>query len=252
MNSDVPAIWSYAYLIMSTALFVAWLVLYTGRSDLRRTMFRVSLVAALLGLTEPLFVPRYWSPYTLFDLARRTGFDLESLLFSFAIGGIVFAGYEVFFCMAPSKSMAGERHGEGHRYHWLAVASPYLLFLIVASFTKLNPIYSSAIALLAGSVTTVYCRRDLWLKMAVSGALFLTLYFTVFLVFNLAFPGYVVAVWNLTAISGVRMAGVPLEELMFAFTFGLYWSSVYEHLMWRREHALAPGTLNLRAAAHHS
>ena len=49
------------------------------------------------------------------------------------------------------------------------------------------------------------------------------LYFLVFAAFNLAFPGYVAAVWNLRTLSGVLLAGVPLEELMFAFTFGLYW-----------------------------
>ncbi|HTY76023.1 MAG TPA: hypothetical protein VMD05_10740 [Candidatus Nanoarchaeia archaeon] len=26
--------------------------------------------------------------------------------------------------------------------------------------------------------------------------------------------------------------GVPLEELMFAFTFGMMWSSVYEHVQY--------------------
>ncbi len=112
--------------------------------------------------------------------------------------------------------------------------------------TKLNPIYSSAIALVAGFLATLYCRRDLWLKMIVSGGLFLAVYFVVFVFFNLAFPGYVVAVWNLKAISGVRLAGVPLEELMFAFTFGLYWSSLYEHLMWRRERALTPAAMIVR------
>lgn len=40
----------------------------------------------LLGFTEPLFVPAYWNPPTLFDLAQRTGFDIESLIFTFAIG----------------------------------------------------------------------------------------------------------------------------------------------------------------------
>lgn len=250
MSSAVPAIWPYAYLMMSVALLMAWFVLYIVRTDLRRTMWRVSLVTALLGLTEPLFVPKYWNPYTLFDLARRTGFDLESLLFSFAIGGIVFAAYEVFFRMTPSESMAGERHERRHRHHLLAVASPFLVFLIVAIATKLNPIYSSAIALVAGFFATLFCRRDLWLKMIVSGGLFLAVYFIVFVFFNLAFPGYVVAVWNLKAISGVRLAGVPLEELMFAFTFGLYWSSLYEHLMWRREHALPPATIEVPTAGH--
>jgi hypothetical protein len=41
-------------------------------------------------------------------------------------------------------------------------------------------------------------------------------------------------VWNLEAISGILILGVPLEELMFAYTFGMMWSSVYEHALWYR------------------
>ena len=159
MNIGAPAIWPYAYLIMSAVLLLVWFALYGARADLRRTMLRVSFGTALLGLTEPLFVPKYWNPYTLFDLARRTGFDLESLLFSFAIGGIVFAAYEEIFRMAPSESMADERHERLHRHHWRAIASPFLVFVILAGVTKLNPIYSSAIALVAGFFATLYCRR---------------------------------------------------------------------------------------------
>ncbi len=241
MTAAVPGIWPYAYLMMSTTLWLVWLVLYVVRTDLRRNMLGVSLATALLGLTEPLFVPKYWNPFTLFDLARRTGFDVESLIFSFAIGGIVFAVYEVLFRMAPSEGMANERHQARHRHHVLAVTAGPLVFVILAVVTSLNPIYSSAIALVAGFFATLYCRPDLWLKMIVSGGLFFAVYFIVFLVFNLAFPGYVAVVWNLRALSGVRILGVPLEELMFAFTFGLYWSSMYEHLMWRRERALSMG-----------
>jgi hypothetical protein len=67
-----------------------------------------------------------------------------------------------------------------------------------------------------------------------------TLHMVQFLEITLpAFPSYVAAVWNLPALSRVFVAGVPLEELMFAFTFGLYWSSVYEHLAWKRSPAVA-------------
>lgn len=48
-NGYAPASWVYAYLIMSTALLLVWLVLYGLRSDLRDPMLRVSLVTALLG-----------------------------------------------------------------------------------------------------------------------------------------------------------------------------------------------------------
>jgi hypothetical protein len=111
------------------------------------------------------------------------------------------------------------------------------VFTILLALTGLNPIYAAALALGGGFVATLGCRPDLWLKMLVSGALFLVLYFVVFALFDAAFPGYVAAVWRLDAVSGLLVWGVPLEELMFAFTFGLYWSSVYEHFTWRR---LAP------------
>ena len=87
---------------------------------------------------------------------------------------------------------------------------------------------------MSGFLATLFCRPDLWLKMVVSGTLFLVLYFLVFMLFDRAFPGYVAAVWNCRTISGRLVFGVPVEELMFAFTFGLYWSSVYEHVTWRR------------------
>jgi hypothetical protein len=63
-------------------------------------MLRVSTLTALFGLTQPLFVPAYWNPPSLFDLAHRTGFDIESLIFCFAIGGLGAAGYRV---LAPAS-----------------------------------------------------------------------------------------------------------------------------------------------------
>ena len=51
-------------------------------------MWWASVYMAPFGLTEPLFVPEYWNPPSLFELAQKTGFDIESFIFSFAIGGI--------------------------------------------------------------------------------------------------------------------------------------------------------------------
>ena len=204
----------YAYLLLSLTLFVAWLVLAALRHDIRREMVRVSVGTMFLGLTEPLFVPEYWNPPTLGDLARRTGFDLESLLFSFAIGGIVFAAYHVLFAGELSESVAQERGATRHRYHVLALLSAPIAFIVLLMLTTLNPIYVAAIALVAGFFATLYCRPHLWLKMFVSGVLFLLLYFVVFALFNLAFPGYVGAVWNLAALSrDARRLRACLDEL---------------------------------------
>ena len=69
--------------------------------------------------------------------------------------------------------------------------------------------------------------------MLISALIFLALYFIYFLSLISAYPGYVQQVWNLNAISGVLILGIPLEELMFALSFGFLWSSIYEHLTWR-------------------
>jgi hypothetical protein len=41
-------------------------------------MWRTSALTALLGQTEPVFVPKYWNPPSLLGLVQRSGFDIEN------------------------------------------------------------------------------------------------------------------------------------------------------------------------------
>ena len=82
------------WLLWASAFLIPWTLLYAfADADRRRVIWRTSLITSLFGLTEPIFVPQYWNPPSLFDLAARTGFDIESLIFSFAIGGIGASAY---------------------------------------------------------------------------------------------------------------------------------------------------------------
>lgn len=188
-------------------------------------MLWISFSTMLLGLTEPLFVPEYWNPPSLFDLAQKTGFDIESLIFSFSIGGIISVLYEIIF-----RKQKHKKTKEKHSWHWIAVASPFFIFLILFFTLTINSIYSAVIAMLIGSIIIMICRKDLTRKMLVSGLLFLLFYFILVVFFDLAYPNYIEQVWNLKAISGILFVGVPLEELMFTFTAGMLWSSLYEHV----------------------
>ncbi len=230
----------YAWFFWSLLLLVIWAVTYlflkTGES--KREMLIVSAWTSLLGLTEPIFVPDYWNPPSLFDLAHRTGFDIESFIFSFAIGGLAVVLYNLFFSYRPNVMGDMERHHARHRYHLWALLSAPIVFVALLLSAPINPIYSAFIAMMVGGVATWYCRPDLKKKMIASAFLFLGLYFLYFLTLIAAYPGYVERVWNLGAISGILFLGVPLEELMFAFGLGFYWSSVYEHVGW---HTLTKG-----------
>jgi len=197
-------------------------------------MLLVSLATALLGFTEVIFVPAYWNPPSLFDLAVRTGFDVESFIFSFAIGGIVVALYNKIFHASEEKILLPEHHSRRHRFHLVAIISTAVVFVVLFLLTSLNPLHSAIIAMFVGGIATLYCRPDLKNKMLMSALMFLVIYFVSFLMLIVLFPGYVEQVWNLKAISGVLILGIPLEELLFALSFGFIWSSIYEHITWRR------------------
>ena len=183
-------IWASVFLLPWTALFVAW-------PALRRPMLWSSALTAPFGLTEFLFVPAYWNPPSLFDLAHRTGFDIESLIFCFGV-----------LLMLP----------------W-------------------NPIYPGIAALFVAALASGLCRPDLWRNTLVGGVVFLALYAVFLLGLKSLWPGYIEAVWSHGDLIAWRPAGLPLEELLFGFGFGMYWSSIYEHVTWRQRDALRESSL---------
>jgi hypothetical protein len=216
-------------------LFLAvWLIVFLLAPSLRKEMLWVSIFTMPFGLTEPLFVPEYWTPPSLFNLAARTGFDIESLIWCFAVGGLGAVLYEALFRMSHRTMSTTERRANRQWVHPYAILSIIPIFLSLELFTSLNPIYSSTIAMVIGAVATAFCRPDLIKNIIGGGLMFLTLYFTAFFMFTLAYPGIIQRVWNLPALSGIIIVGIPIEELLFAFAFGLLWSSVYEHIFWLR------------------
>jgi hypothetical protein len=223
---------SIIWFVWSLGLFFIWFIVFLFFRTARRRMLWASSLTTLFGFTEPLFVPAYWSPPSLFDLARRTGFDIESLIFCFAIGGLGIVIYDLVFPVEREKMDWTERHHRRHRFHFWTLVSPFILFLALHFLTSLNPIYVAGISMFGGGLAALWCRPDLKLKIWVSGLMFMVFYFLYFMPLNLAAPGYVERVWRLSALSGILVAGVPLEELLFAFTFGMLWSSYYEHLNW--------------------
>lgn len=221
----------YVWLIWSSAFLLPWTVLYVANPDMRRVMWRASLATAVFGLTEPLFVPEYWNPPSLFDLAQRTGFDLESLIFSFAIGGVGVVLYNTVTRSRVISVPVSGRISSRHRWHRAALLLPPATFVPLA-LLPWNRIYAAIGALLIGSAASVICRPRLIRKTLLGGLLFLGLYAVFAWGLEWLVPGYIASVWNLADLSGVLLGAVPLEELLFAAAFGMYWSGIYEHLTW--------------------
>ena len=223
----------HTWLVWASAFLIPWAALFVARTELRRPMLWASVLTAPFGLTEPLFVPAYWHPPSLFDLAERTGFDLESLILSFALGGLGVAGYRALAHVPLQVIDEPERATVRHRRHLLALLAPFLGFAALVGLPW-NPIYPAIVAMVLGAAAAMLCRPDLGRNRLFGGVIFLGLYTVFLLGLKWLWPGYIKAVWNLDALLGWRPWGLPFEELLFGFAFGMYWSSAYEHLTWHR------------------
>lgn len=228
----IPA--RFVWLVWATAFLVPWALLYWRLPAHRPAMRWASLFTTPFGLTEPLFVPEYWDPPSLFGLAQRTGFDVESLLFSFGIGGVAAVLVNVVTGRRPTGMPMAERHHAMHRWHRYAVVVPFLVFPAMLPLGW-NPIYPAMLAMAIGAAFTAWCRPDLGRTILFGAGLFVA-YYTVFLLglHWTAPPGYIQDVWNLEALIGGTVGVVPVEELLFAAAFGAYWSGVYQHITWTR------------------
>jgi hypothetical protein len=224
----------YVWLAWASAFLLPWAALLLAFPQHRAVMVGASALTAPFGLSEPLFVPRYWNPPSLFDLAEHTGFDIESVIFCFGIGGVGAVLYNISTRRRVEPLGRAEQLRPRHHLHRIAVLAPAVAFpaLLLSGW---NPIYPAMAAMAVGATATTACRPDLARNTLIGGLLFAAYYALFMLALEASSPGYIDRVWNLRALSGVRLAGVPAEELVFAFAFGAYWSGVYEHLTWRRD-----------------
>ena len=227
---------AHVWLIWSGAFLLSFVLIFAFAPERRPMMVRAAAATMPFGLTEPLFVPDYWNPPSLFGLAQRTGFDLESLIFSFSIGGVAVVLYDWLTGQVLTPLPPTARSARRHRLHGLALLAPGILFLAFSGLGW-NPIYPAILAMAGGGAIAVLCRPDLLARTVIGGLLFLAYYAFFMLGLTLTVPGYIEHVWNLPALGGPLILGVPAEELLFGFSFGLFWSGVYEHLTWSRSGA---------------
>ena len=223
----------YVWLFWSSTFLLAWIVLHLAFPRSRLQMWWTSVLMAPLGLTEPIFVPEYWNPPSLFELAQRTGFDVESVIFTFSIGGIGAVLYNIIMRKRLEQIGSEQRHDHRHRWHRWALAVPFASFPVLY-FLPWNPVDAGIAAMVLGAIAAVLCRPDLRSNTLVGGVLFLALYSIFMLGLKWSAPGYIEQVWNFKALSGFVIYGVPIEELLFGLSFGLMWTGIYEHFTWRQ------------------
>ena len=178
----------YVWLVWSSAFLLPWLLPYALFPRYRVGIWRSSVIMTPFGLTESLFVPEYWNPPSLIELAQSSGFDIESFIFSFAIGAIAAVLYNILLHKRLLSIGLAERHQRRHRWHGWALAAPFVLFPFLY-FLPWNPTHAGIAAMVLGVIGAVFCRPDLTPNIRVGGTLFLALYTVLLLGLKWSAPG---------------------------------------------------------------
>jgi hypothetical protein len=226
------------YLLGIGIIFIVWISFFLLRKDLRKPMIwsgwyyfcllSVGFVCIrVLGSDLPsgrMIVPGYWNPDTLFNLAEITGgYSIEDALYMFFSGGIAVAAYELLF----RKHI--NHHGLKHRPH-IATVIAGIIGIIVAIFTTANLIWVLITFGFVGALVIWFQRPDLIRHSFMGGVIYLGIYFIFFSIFLMIFPNFISMHYGLENLTGYMIVGIPIEELVFAFSFGLMWSPIYEYI----------------------
>ena len=231
----------YEYLISMAAVgILVWLPLYIWRKDLRKPMvwsglfyiititawfITIGIPSALMSIpASRTLTPGYWEPETLFNTGKLTaGLAVEDILFMFFIGGIATVLYE--YCFHWRIAIPRNNHG----HHYRALAFGLLVALMFLLLFPLNIMYVLIAFNFAAAAAIWIDREDLIRHSLFGGVLLLTLYTFLFYALNLFSPDFVTRVYHLENVSGILFVGIPLEELLYAFGFGLFWAPIYEY-----------------------
>jgi len=211
--------YQYASIIGNSFFFVIWIFLFLKRKDLRKEMLLMSILVGFLGPFSEIWYMDYWRPEYTFSVLPA----FEDYLFAFFIGGISAVIYGAFFGKKLVKSKGAP--------DWLIA----LLIIIVIStliflnnFLKINSIYASFISFLIVTAVIWWNRRDLIRNSILSGLFLAAISFIFYSVFLLFYPGVIEKWWLLNNISGVIILGMPIEEPIWFFFWGMMCGPLYE------------------------
>ncbi|UCE66404.1 MAG: hypothetical protein JSU85_16445 [Candidatus Zixiibacteriota bacterium] len=263
-----PSIEMNPYLFGCIILMVFWLItlIILIRKRMSRDLHEflwASYACSLLGITEPLFVPEYWNPPSIIKFCR---WDFESFIFCFAVGGIaavitelptvkksvleldyllwrtirriyifirgLVIGKYVFDRVAfISYSRISNNKSQLRTENMLLIIFFLAIFGTTAQF-GLNIIYDAAIVCLATALFILWRRPKLKWQILGGGLSFTAIYAVVLLIMTLIYPDFY-DYWNSEALTGCTIGKAPIEEYLFAFTFGAFWAPLYE--AWKDE-----------------
>ena len=189
-------------------------------------MLVMSLMIGILSVATSYYwwTIDWWRPMTL--TGTRVG--IEDFIMGFSTGGIMATLYEIVFKRAFYK----------RKLHHHITGALTILFLLAQTTmwlfwgVGLTSFQASATSMALVSLIMLFTRRDLLFNSLISGLLMACVSSLFYLVIALISPGWIHQTY-LSGLSGMNLAGVPIEEFIFWFLSGMVFGPFYEY--WQGE-----------------
>lgn len=210
----------YTYFIGCVLFFPFWLLMYWRLKNDRRDILVVSLFFGLVGLTTPhLFCEDWWRPQTIFG-----GFySIEDFLLGFTNGSLAVMGHRLFF----REKTAGQ-------IIWKKIIGLMILVFLVTDIMfygfGLASFYSNFCGLLAVCVYVLWRRKDLFPIGLMSGIFVMMISLPVYYILLRINPTWISNEWLAENLSGIKMIGVPIEDVVWYLLIGISLGVVYPYI----------------------
>lgn len=214
----------FPYFIGLIPLFLLWLYFYFKRKDLRHQQITVGIFTAPLApVSQVLFFSKdYWNPEYIVPF-RIAGVPLgiEELLFAFIAGGVGSVFYEVIF---KKKHVTGKKR---FLLPFIAILCSAILFYLLFRL-GVSSIWASSAALFALSLGIMALDKDLRTDLLWSGIFMVGSAVVVYIALLYLYPDLIHLLWVDGGLSGVTWLRIPIEEIVWFFTFGTAIGAMYE------------------------
>ncbi|OGG57106.1 hypothetical protein A3D71_04530 [Candidatus Kaiserbacteria bacterium RIFCSPHIGHO2_02_FULL_55_20] len=218
---------SYAYIAFILFFGFVWLSVFLARPDLRKEILFMSFVCAPLGILGDFFYR-----YDYYNLPNLNGtyWYLYSFALGFIYGGVTAVLYEE-LVRKHHTTRRIRRMLEHPWCFWGVLLSGSFVMVVGTFILRINSLYVSLLVMAVAGLWIVVHRRDLLIEALGSGAALCAVTYIFYGGFQVAFPGVFESQWNIADLSGVLIANVPLEEYLWAFTWGFLAGPAYEYVV---------------------
>ncbi len=222
-----------SFLYVSLVLVLIWLALFFFSKGTRREQIIMSVVG--LCLTPAAILVASLDYRNQATIAQPI-ISIEDLLFGFALFGIAAVIYQAIFGKHAERTAVPRPKRMASMFRWAAELVLILCLWISISVASLVIFHLTSIqsVIVGGLLIGIYMiasRKDLLTDALLSGLFVAILIFlTEQLFFVRLFPEAAAEYWNTKSLSGISLAGVPLEEVLWSGIVGFTIGPVYEYV----------------------